>query len=153
MPAPLSPRDREWVLSHRRQLAMAAAAADLDQVRRIFEHEITEAEDPAAVSRVLRAASNVVVPKNTVLSANQVTQMEAWTRESLAGRSVLEIEGIREQARTHYREASAAAAGDQDDALVQIMVRMAELRLSTCSSVLAWMRTADVDHYDGRPLP
>src|SRR4051794_36478238 len=52
--APLSPRDREWVLSHRRDLAVAAASGDLAQVRRIFEHQITEAEDPAAVSRVLR---------------------------------------------------------------------------------------------------
>lgn len=149
MVAPLSARDREWVLSHRRELAMAAAVGDLAQVRRILQHEITEAEDPAAVSRVLRAVAHVVVPQNTVLTADQVTQMEAWTRESLTGRSVLEIEDLREQARTHYRETSAAAAGDQADALV----RMAELRLSTCSSVLAWMRTDGIDRYDGRSLP
>jgi hypothetical protein len=32
------------------------------------------------------------------------------------------------------------------------MVRAAELRLSVCSSVLAWMQVTGTDHYDGQHL-
>jgi hypothetical protein len=50
--ATLSPRDRNWVLSHRPQLAEAFLAGDMARIRQIFRYQLTESEDPAAVERV-----------------------------------------------------------------------------------------------------
>jgi hypothetical protein len=55
--ATLSPRDRQWVLSYHEQLAQAYEAGDMARIRRIFSHQVTEAEDPAAVKRLLQLMS------------------------------------------------------------------------------------------------
>jgi hypothetical protein len=50
--ATLSPRDRQWVLSHREQLTAAFDAGDMARIRRIFGYQLAEADDPGAVERV-----------------------------------------------------------------------------------------------------
>ncbi len=144
---PAQPRDREWLLSQREVVTTAAALGDWRQIQRTFQRQVAEAEDPAAVKRVLQSFANIR-PENFVLTAGQIAHLEAATRAGLAGRSIVEIEDIREQARDAYRQACAAAGGDHDDA----RVHAAELRLSVCSRILARMQATGVEHYDGRPL-
>lgn len=115
-------------------------------MQRIFQYQAVEAEDPAAVKRVIEAFAGGD-QRSIAFTDGQLVSMEAVTRRGLAGRSVVEIEDIREQACDEHR-ASTAADGDQDDA----RVRAAELRLSVCSGVLTWMQRAGADHYDGRSL-
>jgi DNA polymerase III psi subunit len=143
----LSPRDQQWLLSQREVVASAFALGDWSQTRRIMARQVAEAEDPAAVERVLRAFGEGP-SENFVLTASRIAHLEAVTRQGLAGRSIVEIEDLREKARDAYRQACAEAGGDHD----HVMVRTAELRLSVCSSVLRWMQTTGLDHYDGGPL-
>lgn len=94
-------------------MTTAAALGDWRQIQRTFQRQVAEAEDPAAVKRVLQSFANIR-PENFVLTAGQIAHLEAATRAGLAGRSIVEIEDIREQARDAYRQACAAAGGDHD---------------------------------------